>query len=53
MHTPYIHIYTYTHARTHRRAHLSVHIHTYTWDSQVVLVVKNPPADTGDIETWV
>ena len=24
-------------------------IRTYTWASQVVLVVKNPPANTGDI----
>ena len=23
------------------------------WPSQVALVVKNPPANAGDIETWV
>ena len=26
-----------------------MHIHIYTWASQVVLVVKNPPANAGDI----
>ena len=25
----------------------------YVWASQVVLVVKNPPANAGDIRNWV
>ena len=34
-----IYIYMYTHT----------HTHTYTQASQVLLVVKNPPANAGDI----
>ena len=29
------------------------HILNIDWASQMVLVVKNLPANTGDIETWV
>ena len=43
---PYIHnAYMYTCMYTQ----MFTPIRTYTWASQVVLVVKNPPANTGDI----
>ena len=31
----------------------SAHPFIHTWPSQVALVVKNPPANAGDIERWV
>ena len=39
----YIHVHTYKHTRTH------THTHTHTRASQVVVVVKNPPVNAGDI----
>jgi len=39
-----VYIYIYTHTYTYTRVYMA---------SQVVLVVKNSPANTGDIETWV
>ena len=29
--------------------HTHTHMYTYTWASQVMLVVKNPPAIAGDV----
>ena len=42
-----VEIYIYIHTHTH--IYTCIYLHTYTWASQVVLVVKNPPANAGDI----
>ena len=44
-------IYIYTHTHTHTHTHTYTHIHPSgpKRASQVVLVVKNPPANAGDI----
>ena len=33
----------YVHTRTH------THVHTHIWASHVALVIKNPPANAGDV----
>ena len=40
----YIYIYTHTHTHTHTRTHVCIFL-----NSQVVLVVKNPPPSAGNI----
>ena len=36
-------------AKSHSHSHTHTHTHTHEWASQVALVVKNPPANVGDI----
>ena len=43
----YMYLCVHTHTHTHTHAH--THTHTLTLASQVVLVVKNPPANAGDL----
>ena len=43
----YVHIYIYTHAYLYMC--VCVYIYIYIWVSQVVLKVKNLPANAGDI----
>ena len=45
-------MWIYIHTHTHIYRHIHIHKHTYTmeyWASQVALVVKNPPANAGDL----
>jgi len=44
----YRHIHTHTHTYIYRERDIHTHTHTHT-ASQVLLVVKNPPANAGDI----
>ena len=39
----YMYVYIYTHS------HICVYIYISVWVSQVALVVKNPPANAGDV----
>ena len=42
-------IYTHTHIYIHTHIHTHTYTHTHIWASQVVVVVKNPPANAGNI----
>ena len=41
--------YTHTHTHTYAHTYTYTHMHTHTEASQVSLVVKNLPANTGNI----
>ena len=47
-----LYIYIYTHTHTH------MNVHVLTWASLVALVVKNPPANAGNmrhgvVDSWI
>ena len=39
----------HTHTHTHSHTHTHTHSHTHIWASQVVLVVKNLPANARNV----